>query len=436
MEFLAHQNRGEALSIAYNLWRCVKLRSWDESSGANTSLQQMQGVGPKEARALECMGIHALRQLANSDPHSISRHICRDHQFCSSLNEEAASIADFGASISLSGEKLQITVHSKRSSTRRSRIAHWKQSCTVVVWCSGQLLLFREGVEAPSSFSVALSSERKQNQSSVFARVFHDQYVGMDQRLEVAVPESEQCPHASVNPSRAIEGRPKQETSTNGRVSTAKSSCKSKVSASKRDSSILSRIKALERHHANAKQQSIARFLERLPEGKSSIPAPIRAYERVDNSKQTRFLRASAPIQRGHPSTCDDAIEKQKPNPATCVERWQDKTAIGERCLTRVPLSKTHTIPSDECKHEVNSVRSKAPDESLHEAKRTTSKKRKAAENLFARFRYVQADEVESDPFPVNLGNVKTAQDVGSSEVVHGIPDHDRSNSLLDSIFF
>ncbi|KAF1320370.1 Serine protease family s10, partial [Globisporangium splendens] len=408
VEFLTHQNRGEALSITYSLWRSIKLRSWSESIGA-TFLQQIHGIGAKEARALECMGIQTIDQLAKADPSDMNRYISRDREFCSSLIQEAGSVIEFDSSMAISSDKLRITVN-KKCGERDTPLVSSKQSCTVIVWCRERLLLCRDGIDEPSSFTIELPSELRRNNSRVFARVFHEQYVGMDQRLELNLNENEQPqdPCANQRQNSAEEQGCKETSET-----TESTNSEAADSVENGDSHILSKIKALERHQTKAKQQSLFRFLTPKPRVEPHISALVEEPECIDITPPTLSARAYRLNQISQLSEVHDLGMQS----ANCVGRMEIKPTIDENYLPKISRSTVCTSPPRDRRNKIDRTKTTLAEIKLPGVERgANKKKRRPTENIFAHFRFKKRSDAEREQASTNKKRKGKAIAIGDKQ--------------------
>lgn len=398
LEFLAHQNCGEAVSIAHNLWRCVKLRSWDENGGC-TSLRQVEGIDMQIATSLEYMGVRTLRQLAGARPGNLTRFVHQDIQLCSNIINRAASIADFFAVVSTLEEIMRVVVKTKPSSTCSPSAdeSQFKQTCTLLVWVPDKILLYREAVESEATFDVQLTRSVRENNRFVYVRLFHDQFAGMDERFEVDLHEEAHTNLAARSTANGAgaELRPSDQV-VRSRTLLNQGSCgetnDGKPPSSIQDSKLLREIKKLERHHKTAKQQSIFQYLRHTPESESPTPAIHQDRQHSDNFQlQNKTARDEAPRQLNYV-----AIPNPHANIRTKAQthKREARPTSENDLLAKIPDKVVHAVSSDDDNVYCSGVGvAKKRDTSI----RDILTKRKAADNLFAHFRFTKRSTTESD---------------------------------------
>lgn len=372
VELLATESRGEALVIAFNLWRSVKLRSWDECGGVSC-LHQIDGVDTHTAASLEFTGVRTLRQLARAEPERLKQCIGRDLRFCSSLIENAASITDFSASVAVQDGSIRIAVMSSRPRFRGAleRQDGTMHSCALLAWTPDQLLVFREGLQEGAVLEVQIPKMMDKKRRVVTIQLYHEQFAGMDQRLEVPLDQGEQ--------QRAWyedEGKTSP-TATDILASEAL------PEALDGESNMLKAIKKLERHHKSAKQQSMFQYLCCVPDSGEAAIQPIvaRNHPRLNDAIGKHPGRSTSVQQPKH------FIMARDPDTVHSVASQLVATDTEKSCRDRVddclPL---HVVPPDD-QFEVENiairVQAKRP-----ECHQVSHRKRKVEENLFAHFRF------------------------------------------------
>lgn len=397
VEFLVHQNYGEAVSIAHNLWRSVKLRSWGESGGA-TSLHQIEGIDMQISTSLEYLGVRTLRQLAHAQPEKLTKFVHKDIKVCSSLINKAASIADFFATMSTLMGTMRVVVKTKPHPPSAGE-SGFKQTCTLLVWGPEKILLYHEGVEPESTFDVQLPESLRESSRLIYVRLFHDQFAGMDERFDVPLeedvvqtcqasrsmlkqPDAKLQPPAEVIPARNLPIRAGYDKANERHLSPPN-----------QDSKLLREIKELERHQKTAKQQSIFQFLRRIPESEAFGRAIHRDHQQSDDFKQQKM-------------TTRDEISRQSDYAMARIPDVSARTKLqtcnrevgprGEKVLsTKIPENVVHAITSDEDNTYSASVGAKVTSKQATASGRDSHTKRKAAEDLFAHFRFTKRSAVD-----------------------------------------
>lgn len=382
-------SHGEAVAITFNLWRCVKLWSWDEGGGASC-LRQVKGIDSRVVTALEFMGIRSIRELAGADPANLKQRISRDIETCTALVDRASAIADWATTASVLNGVVRLEVKTRCSTRFSTRTAadDAAQTCTLVVWSPASLLLFRERVHADTIIDVEIPDRLDEStRSIIYVRVFHDQFAGMDQRFEIDLDALNQ--QSSTRPVHATSLAPKggtprtRATGTSGAMDPA-----DPVSG---DSNILKAIKKLERHQKSAKQQSMFQYLRQVPANKSVIAPPIAPRGQQElGQRHLEYAPASnpessSPLGRSRPFNALQAIEDVI-GTSTASWRRASSTSNDERDR-RVPTHVVHAVSPDEDDDYDNSslvVGVRAPRQSAS----NSTRKRQATENLFAHFRF------------------------------------------------
>ncbi|TYZ57323.1 hypothetical protein PybrP1_008037 [[Pythium] brassicae (nom. inval.)] len=380
VELLVAQARGEAAAIAFNLWRSVKLRSWDEGGGA-MNLRQIEGVDEHIAKTLAFTGFRSLRNLASASPEHLKQCIGRDLQFCASVVEKAASITDFSLSVLVRDGGIRIALKSSR--TRSHEASEEKeQSCALLVYVPGQLLHFREGVRMGTLLDVAITNAMTEKHRTVTVQLFHEQFAGMDQRLNAAFDQK---------------GEHRSETKANRRSSpTATEALGSKEPSSveEGDSKLLKAIKKLERHHKSAKQQSMFQYLRAVPESEAGTPAFEAQLSQLTETKAVRRTPVAQQIEQ--PAFC-----------ALGTAYHGDNLRSSAREPTDTPV---HVVSPDE----TVIIEDNAAQAHRSSRQGASRRKRKDGENLFAHFRFKKKPAVMLD--------VRLPSEVLQSKVVESSP--------------
>lgn len=341
------------------------------------NLRQIEGVDEHIAKTLVFTGLRSLRHLASTSPEYLNQCIGRDLQFCASVVAKAASITDFSLSVLVRTEGIRIAVENRTASPHEAS-GEDEQSCTLLIWTSDQLLLFRESVRIGTIFDVAVTNAMMEKHRTVSVQLFHEQYAGVDLRLNVALDERGE--HRST-----ISGNSRRSAKPTEALESKEPS-----SIQDGDSKLLKAIKKLERHHKSAKQQSMFQYLRCVSESEATATSGAQV-DRFIEAKAAR--RIPATLRTEQLALCTPSAASHGDNVG-----YSARASAGHVRTSCTPL---HVISPDD----TVDIEDSTTQAQIHGAGR---RKRKDGENLFAHFRFQKK--------PVVMLDVRVPSDVLSSK--------------------
>ncbi|ETW04616.1 hypothetical protein H310_03811 [Aphanomyces invadans] len=185
MDFCMESGTGALGLVAFQFWRSLALRSW-ENSPATTKLQLLETVDSGMAQTLNASGIHSIRQLRDMEPEQLSRVLKMPSEYCEHLISEAKAVLDFHLQVQsyLISNRIKITVTNSPSWDIHVIGTRPSSGYILVVITKGRILLLRRDITStPTTFVVELIP----GTSSISIHLLHTAQLGMDEEMKVQV---------------------------------------------------------------------------------------------------------------------------------------------------------------------------------------------------------------------------------------------------------